>query len=366
MLDTINQIKSVTNVIFSRLPYIVFSVTSKCNLKCKHCFYWKNIEYSNKANELSYDEIKKISKKLGKIYYLTLTGGEPTLRNDITDIIKVFYKQNDVKFLSFNSNGFLPEKLYAISKEIIENCPKMMFIVSLSIDGLEKKHDLIRSVKGSFKKMLKSVELLKKLKKFPNFDLLLNTTVMNLNKKELSDIHEFVVNELKVYHDISYIRGDVRDKKTKGDIFETFKLTTKKIEKNRLMRKHSSIISVVKESLIQTTKDVIIQNVQKEKNLLPCQALRKSIVIDEFGKIFPCEMLGIYAGDLRNNSYDTNKILNSYKAKTIIDNIKRKKCFCTWECIIPLNILFSAKGNSMLIRKLAKYCIYHKAHKNKS
>ena len=139
--NKIDQVMPLARIFTSRLPYVDFFVTARCNLKCQHCFYQDKIKNANKKKELTFDEIKKITKKIGKIYYLTLTGGEPTLRNDIIDIIKLFYKENDVKILAFHSNGFSPEKLDCITKEILKSCPKMTLVVALSIDGFEKTHE---------------------------------------------------------------------------------------------------------------------------------------------------------------------------------------------------------------------------------
>ena len=70
----------ITKILFKRniMPeYVTFFVTNRCNCKCKHCFFWK--ELNNLKNELTLDEIKKISMSMGKFSVLSLTGGEPSL-----------------------------------------------------------------------------------------------------------------------------------------------------------------------------------------------------------------------------------------------------------------------------------------------
>lgn len=352
MLGMIKDILPMRRVITSKLPYIVFFITSRCNLKCKHCFYWKKIESFNKEEELNFDEIQKISKNLGKIYYLTLTGGEPTLRNDLIDIIKVFYKQNDVKHLALHSNGFYPKRLFWITEEVLKNCPSMTFEISLSIDGFEENHDKIRSAKGSFKKMIESAEMLKKLKHYPNFVLNLNTTLMCFNKKDIIKIHKFVTNRLKLSHDVTYLRGEVRECKTKGDFLEIYKEIAKIIDKEGLNRKDFNYFSLIRKCLIQVSKDFIIKTKENKEKPPSCQALRKALVINESGEVFPCEVLNRSLGNLRNYNYNITKILGTKKVKIMKQWIKRTKCKCTWECIIPLNIIFSLKGNLMLIKKL--------------
>lgn len=351
----IKEFIAVTRVFTSRLPYVVFFATARCNFKCSHCFYWKRTETSNKEKELKFNEIQKISKNLGKIYYLSLTGGEPTLRKDITDVIKLFYKQNDVKQIIFHSNGSNPERLYQITKDVLKSCHNMIFIVSLSIDDFEKNHDKIRSAKGSFKKVIKSIEMLKTFEKLPNFEIALNTVLMHHNKKNVIRLHDFIVNKLNVSHDVSYIRGDVRDYKTKDDILKTYKEIAKIIEEQGLKKENRSKFLQIRDYLMQISKNIVIDIEENKENIPPCQALRKSVVINETGDIFPCEMLNESLGNLRDYEYDINRILNTKKAKKIKEWIKKTKCKCTWECIIPVNVIFSFKGRIKLIKRLFNY-----------
>src|SRR3989338_3896529 len=77
----------------SVLPtYMVFFVTARCNARCEHCFYWREVESADSSLELSFSEIKKISGNLPGLAQISLTGGEPFLRKDFSEIIKVFYQ----------------------------------------------------------------------------------------------------------------------------------------------------------------------------------------------------------------------------------------------------------------------------------
>ena len=56
---------------------MIFFVTDRCNARCKHCFNWDKIRDSKSTEELSLEEIKKISSHFGRIKYMTYGGGEP-------------------------------------------------------------------------------------------------------------------------------------------------------------------------------------------------------------------------------------------------------------------------------------------------
>ena len=74
-------------------PFVItYSVTNSCNSRCKTCNLWKI--YSDNPNlkndELKLDEIEKIFRSFGKIYFFNLSGGEPYLRKDLHEIIWEF------------------------------------------------------------------------------------------------------------------------------------------------------------------------------------------------------------------------------------------------------------------------------------
>jgi len=104
-----------------------FAVTNKCNLRCAYCDL-PNI----KAPELSLDQIDVLFKKLRKmgVLRLGLFGGEPLVRKDIGEIVKLAKKHGF--FISLNSNMLLYERF----KDVLD--PVDYFFVS--IDGTPEKH----------------------------------------------------------------------------------------------------------------------------------------------------------------------------------------------------------------------------------
>ena len=72
--------------------HITFFVTSACNYRCRMCFYWRQIE-KEKKNLLSFKEYEQIVKKFPSFTTIALTGGEPFLRKDLTEIAHLFYQK---------------------------------------------------------------------------------------------------------------------------------------------------------------------------------------------------------------------------------------------------------------------------------
>lgn len=151
---------------------IGFVVTRKCVLRCAHCCE----TLSN--NESSFKEIKKIIDELSKekLKKICVTGGEPLIRKDIIDILK--YMQTKGLSITFSTNGILltEDRLLQI-KPLIDN-------IRFSIYGSEENHDSVTMKKGCYRKLIKCLELTKKL----NIPTGLIMTVMKKNFDDLSKI----------------------------------------------------------------------------------------------------------------------------------------------------------------------------------
>ena len=78
-----------------RLKLVIFFVTSVCNAKCRTCFYWEEL---NQRGDLTWDEIQTLSRTMPRFTDLWLSGGEPMLRKELTDIVHLFYVENGVRW----------------------------------------------------------------------------------------------------------------------------------------------------------------------------------------------------------------------------------------------------------------------------
>jgi MoaA/NifB/PqqE/SkfB family radical SAM enzyme len=107
----------------------------------------------------------------------------------------------------------------------------------------------------------------------------------------------------------------------------------------------------IMQSIDKLRPKIIIQTLRQQKQILPCKAGSKTLVISQFGDVYPCEMLNKSFGNVRDYDYNIEKMLFSESGRQIKSFIKEKKCFCTWECVIPLNIIFSIKTYPLLVKE---------------
>src|SRR5678815_3873358 len=74
-----------------RLGTVILFVTSRCNSFCRTCFYHEEL---NRPGDMTSAQIEKVSRTMPEITDLWLSGGEPTLRHDVSEIIDTFVLNN--------------------------------------------------------------------------------------------------------------------------------------------------------------------------------------------------------------------------------------------------------------------------------
>ncbi|RMG02760.1 MAG: radical SAM protein, partial [Nitrospirae bacterium] len=85
-------IRFLPNVVIHRPIQFTFFVTSRCNASCPFCFYLKDENIEPGDRELSLEEIELMARGLGSLLWLSFSGGEVFLREDIGEITRIFYR----------------------------------------------------------------------------------------------------------------------------------------------------------------------------------------------------------------------------------------------------------------------------------
>jgi len=127
-------------------PFMVsYSITTKCNLKCKHCY--SNSVDQAAPDELSTEEALRFIDDLSEwgIGLLIIDGGEPLCREDLLDILK--YASSKGIRTTIGSNATLIDE--GTAKKLLE---VGVMAVAISVDGADAQtHDSFRGISGAFK-----------------------------------------------------------------------------------------------------------------------------------------------------------------------------------------------------------------------
>jgi MoaA/NifB/PqqE/SkfB family radical SAM enzyme len=101
---------------------LTLSVTNKCNSRCRSCDIWKiyPAEKSRLADELTLDEIEKVFKSVGPVYFFNISGGEPFLRSDLPKIVAAACRYLSPSVVHIPTNALMPDRIEAMTVEILE------------------------------------------------------------------------------------------------------------------------------------------------------------------------------------------------------------------------------------------------------
>ena len=336
------------SILWKRKPIqLTFFLTRRCNSKCPFCFYLKSPDaVDSGGEELSLDEIRKISGSIGNLLWLAFSGGEIYLRDDLAEISRTFHDNNRPAIMLFSTNGMLPGIIKTKTEQILRECRSSVIAVKLSVDGVGRKHDVLRATPGSFENMLETYRLLEPLLvKYPHFELGVNTVLCSENQDDMDAIIDFVSGLKSIgTHTISLIRGNLSDGHYKNVDPEKHLRAISRLEENaskgraKTYRFRGARIKAAQDLL---QRRLIYRTMLEQKRIIPCYAGRLNLVITETGEVKPCEILVDSFGNVRDFSYDIGKVVLSERANEIRQFIKKGRCFCTHECYFMTNILFN-------------------------
>lgn len=154
--------KAVENYINKSLvyntPYVAqaqWSVTGRCNYRCKHCYMSAP---TGKYGELSFEECTVILNQLKNcgIMSLALTGGEPLVRKDFLELVKLICNMN-IGIADIYTNGSLVNEDFLIFLKRLNTYPRFL----ISFDG-KNHHNWLRGISDAEQKAVNAFKLLKK------------------------------------------------------------------------------------------------------------------------------------------------------------------------------------------------------------
>ena len=151
-----------------------------CNLKCKFCYDLDTLNIKKKPSLDKLREEVAFLKKRG-IETIDITGGEATLRQDLTTIIKMIKEEFSISNICIITNGYKLADLNYMKEVINAGVNEFVF----SIQGASAEvHDQLVDVKGSFDRVIKAIEQACQL----GVIVRVNTTVTSYNYDKVLDI----------------------------------------------------------------------------------------------------------------------------------------------------------------------------------
>ncbi|HYR78297.1 MAG TPA: radical SAM protein [Pyrinomonadaceae bacterium] len=339
-----------------RLGTVILFVTSRCNSFCRTCFYHAEL---NRPGDMTFEQIEKVSRTMPPITDLWLSGGEPTLRHDASEIIGLFVRNNGVRRLIIPTNGLVRSRVYEIVDQALGAHPDLDLYLNIALDGYGKTHDRIRGVPGHWEKTLDCITTLYPLKEKYRDRLRLNanTVVCADNYTEIEKLAEFMWSKFRL--DGQYF-NIVRGETLVGD-------EIKQVPADSLPRMYTYVSQLTKrygdrmfaddDALKRFAKNVAYvgtitthyrtQQANFAQSMawpFACTAGETIAVIDYNGDVRACELRAKFA-TLADYDYDFGALWEAQERHNELGAIDGgKACWCTHVCFIHDSMRHSQKA----------------------
>jgi len=269
------------------------------------CNTWK---YPTKREE----EIGvSVYEKLPFMNTVNVTGGEPFLREDLDDIVTVLKKKTNRLVIS--SNGFFTSRILKLFEKHRD------IGIRISIEGLPKANDELRGIKDGFDRGIRTlVELYRKRIKDIGFGI----TVSDRNAKDMIELYylsemmglEFAT--AAIHNAFYFHKIDNKFQHPEIAIEELKKLINELLKSNKIKNWFRAYFNYG-----------LINYIQGNPRLLPCEMGHDSFFVDPYGEMFPCNVMEKSFGNLKEKSFE--EIWNSKTAEAVKQDVKacQKNCW---------------------------------------
>ncbi|MBF0623186.1 MAG: radical SAM protein [Magnetococcales bacterium] len=348
-------ISLVRHRFFSANPFfLVFHITARCNARCAFCFNWEHVQQARERPELTLEEIARLTARLGPLYQLTLSGGEPFLRRDLPDIIRLFATDCGLQTLTIPTNGMLPARIGASLERALADNPGVHIRLGLSTPEIGPELEAVYQVRNAFAKHQESAALLTALAcKYSNLTLTAATLCTAANAGRIRDILAHVRRQMPGFiSQLALVRGSLTDDSLKQldpalarELFRIHRAIFPEDDNRPL----AGLLNVLGDSV----NEYSLACLERTAPWIPCRCGDRLVVLYDNGDVFPCEYLDRPLGNVRAADFDLKAVLASPQARATVDWIIREHCQCTWECASFVNFFYSPLNMARVLIRYA-------------
>ena len=307
---------------------ITVSVSYKCNSRCKTCNVWLLPN-----DDLTLEEWDLVFQSLGDApYWFTFSGGEPTWRSDLPDMVESAYRRCRPGIINIPTNGILDRVIPARIERILQLAPDSEVIINLSLDGVGAVHDEVRGVPNNWRRAMSTYRQLKDLKgRYKNLTLGIHTVISNFNIDAFPELCDFVQKELRPDSHITEIAEERVELDTVGlGITPTVESYAGAIDTllDSMSERRLSGLPAVTQAFRRQYYEIVKQTLREQRQVIPCMAGVASAQIAPNGDVWTCCVRAESMGNLREHNYDFGEVWRTKKAHQLRQSIKAGECYC--------------------------------------
>ena len=333
--DTLGHARQAALLAAARLtrgrpPNLVCHVTSRCSGRCRTCYHHDRLN-APAARELTLPEWERVAARAPFVVNLSLSGGEPFMRDDLAGIAGAFARHcRSLHVIGVSTNGLLPDAVEGGVAAMLGALPRGVRLdLALSLDGVGAQHDRIRGTKGAYRALRETAARLQRFRRGDGrFTLIARTTMCVSNQKNLAEIRRCALDLLgadRAY--LSFPHGHARvpgETAVDAALFE------------RLSREQAADGLAGERSLAVRATVAMQGRVSQRQAAIALRgaAFRCAVpdalaVVAEDGEVLTCEERREGLGNLRDHGWSLEEVLRG-PAAARFRREARGSCRCSW------------------------------------
>jgi len=174
-----------------RPTVLIYNCTWVCDARCTMCNNWK---WGDRKSDMTLEQLEPVLNHpfWGAVENLNISGGEPTTRNDLPQMVEMFHRHLPrLRKIGINTTGLTPHRAIPMLTRIVEFCAGKGILISIrvSLDGIGDVHNQVRDVKRGFEKASQTIEAMQALsKRHDNFQFGIASTIFATNMEDAENI----------------------------------------------------------------------------------------------------------------------------------------------------------------------------------
>ena len=174
-----------------RPTVLIYNCTWVCDAKCTMCNNWK---WGDRKSDMTLEQLEPVmdSPFWGAVENLNISGGEPTTRLDLPQMVEMFQRRLPrLRKIGINTTGLTPVRAIPMLTRIVKFCAEKELLISIrvSLDGIGDVHDQVRAVKNGFDKASQTIAAMQALAaEYPNFQFGIASTIFAKNLEDAENI----------------------------------------------------------------------------------------------------------------------------------------------------------------------------------
>jgi MoaA/NifB/PqqE/SkfB family radical SAM enzyme len=279
-----------TNVKAIRPTVLIYNTTWVCDARCEMCNNWK---HGDRKSDMTLAQVEPVFEHpfWGAVENLNISGGEPTTRNDLPEMVEMFHRRLPrMRKVGINTTGLTPTRAIPMLTRIVEFCSEKSLPISIrvSIDGVGDIHNQVRNVKRGFDKALQTIEAMQALaEKHANFQFGIASTIFSTNLEDAENILAWARSKkLDIVFNMLRFTDNMLNNKELQD-----KIGFRTREEN-YMRKFF-LDRVQEESVLSGQSFMYLHYADMITNgyhrTMPCPFQRQGLLLNPNGDLFYCE-----------------------------------------------------------------------------